>query len=435
MEKQNKFTILIPCKDRANFLKKTLQSCSLQDYENLEILVSDDGSRDGTKEVVEYFSRVDKRIKYITPYEGRTVGMSDNFEFALEHVKEGFVTVLGGDDALIPNGISKLNKLFNDTNSEIITWSNATYLYPNNSNPSGQVILKARYGFLENNLRIIRSSTYLRRQAKELNYVHDIEAPMVYVKSAVSINLINKVKKRSKNNRFYSCSVPDGYSGIVLAGEVDEYLFSDMPFAMHGVSKHSAGLNYMTESEESKKVLKSFIELASSQPMHEKLGSIPYTPVIPTMTADFLLTAKDLPGWSGNFGEICFKNLIDKVINSLKSDELPYGSLNRELYLLREIAKKNELEDYFYRKIMKTKRDARKPLIGNAISPKQIYLDGKDFELNDVVDAGFFIKNIYALSKNRKLRVYVKALKNSLSHKIRSYRTTRSFPDESEWSL
>ncbi len=38
------FTIIIPTKDRAQYLEQTLKTCTNQDYENLEIIVSDDGS-------------------------------------------------------------------------------------------------------------------------------------------------------------------------------------------------------------------------------------------------------------------------------------------------------------------------------------------------------------------------------------------------------
>lgn len=430
-----KFTILIPCKDRAHFLYQTLRTCSNQSYENLEILVADDGSSDNTKDVVENFSKMDSRIKYITIEEGKTFGMSKNFEFALNQVDEGYVICLGGDDALLPDGIENISKIINKTNCKILTWSNATFIYPNEYIPNGQLIMKGSYGSLSNNLSSVNSTNYLKRQAKNLNYVHDIEAPMMYVKSAISIDLIKKVKSRSSNGRFFSCSVPDGYSGIVLAGEVENYLFSDEPFSMHGVSKLSAGWNYMTESKEARKISKSFIELAKSQPMHEKLASIPYTPLIPTMTADFLLTAKDLPGWQGDFGEIDFKKLVNRALDEMSSGQLPYSSLNRELFLLRQIAKYHGIEKYFYKKLKDVRRNAKNNLRGSALSPSQIYFDGKDYGIKNVFDAGYFVQNMFSLSKNRNFKNFLKIANNSVRHKLKEYNKKGTLPDETEWSL
>ncbi len=61
------FTVIIPTKDRAEYLHHTLRTCSNQEYENLEIIVSDDGGSDNTEAVVLEAARKDARIKYITP--------------------------------------------------------------------------------------------------------------------------------------------------------------------------------------------------------------------------------------------------------------------------------------------------------------------------------------------------------------------------------
>ena len=94
-----RFTVIIPTKDRAPYLNQTLRTCRMQEYENLEVIVSDDGSTDNTREVVLEAARIDPRIRYVSP--GAGAGMRDNFEFALDCVKPGYVIALGGDD-LVP---------------------------------------------------------------------------------------------------------------------------------------------------------------------------------------------------------------------------------------------------------------------------------------------------------------------------------------------
>ncbi len=66
-DKNPLFTVIIPTKDRAEYLHHTLRTCSLQDYDNLEIIVSDDGSTDHTREVVAEAARKDPRIRYASP--------------------------------------------------------------------------------------------------------------------------------------------------------------------------------------------------------------------------------------------------------------------------------------------------------------------------------------------------------------------------------
>ncbi len=74
-----KFTVIIPTRERADTLYYSLKTCVTQDYDDLEILVSDNFSQDNTREVVESFK--DPRIRYINT--GKRVSMSDNWEFAV----------------------------------------------------------------------------------------------------------------------------------------------------------------------------------------------------------------------------------------------------------------------------------------------------------------------------------------------------------------
>ena len=94
--KRPKITVLIPTKDRIKYLIHTLKTCTTQDYENLEIIVSDDGSTDDTKKIVNELIITEKRLRYITPQP--LSGMLNNFEYALNQISSGYVLMLGGDD-------------------------------------------------------------------------------------------------------------------------------------------------------------------------------------------------------------------------------------------------------------------------------------------------------------------------------------------------
>ena len=59
----NKFTILIPTRERADTLEYTIRTCLNQTYGNLEIIVSDNFSQDNTQHIVKQFN--DNRLKYI----------------------------------------------------------------------------------------------------------------------------------------------------------------------------------------------------------------------------------------------------------------------------------------------------------------------------------------------------------------------------------
>ena len=148
------FTVIIPCKNRANYLKHTLRTCMMQKYKNLEVIVSDDGSTDNLREVVEEAMSTDPRIRYIQPNNG--TGMLNNFEFALKQVKPGFVIALGGDDGLLPNGIQGMCDILIQTGMELLAWPAPAYYYPNTRGISGQLCL-----YRDKGIKIIDSNKIL----------------------------------------------------------------------------------------------------------------------------------------------------------------------------------------------------------------------------------------------------------------------------------
>lgn len=422
------FSIIIPTKDRAEYLHQTLKTCSNQDYENLEIIVSDDGSLDNSREIVEEAARKDPRIRFISP--GTGVGMLDNFEFALNHVKPGFVIALGGDDGLMPNSIVRMRDILVETGMELLTWPTSTYFYPKTKMENGQLILHLRKGRLTSGIKIIKSKLFLERQAKNLFYISDIESPMIYVKSVVSTNLIEKVKSRSSEGRFYSCSTPDGYSGIVLAGEVEEYAFSGDPLSIHGVSPTSQGLGYLTKSEEAKKHSEDFFKKTTHKPMHAELASQPYSPLISLMTADFLLTARDLPGWAGEFSPIDYKKLLSKALSEVEDGLFPEDRILRELKILHKIAEYHNLEDFFIKKLNKSRKNSRRPLEGNAISPRLLYLDAIEYKVYNVFEASFVAHYLHQILPKLSLNIFRKMMVNSLKYRFLSFRKTDRLPND-----
>ena len=436
MKNQDKtplFTVIIPTKDRAEYLYHTLRTCSLQEYENLEIIVSDDGSKDHSREVVEDAACKDPRIRYITPAPDVSVGMLDNFEFALDHVKPGYVIALGGDDGLLPYGISGMNDVLQCSGQEMLAWPTPAFFYAKTKMETGQLILHTKSGSPQNGQRIIQSKTYLNRQVKNLSYVSDIESPMFYVKGVVSTQLIEKVRRRSADGRFYACATPDGYSGIVLAGEVQTYAFSGEPFSIHGVSPTSAGVGYLANNDQAKKQSEAFFRAASQRPMHADLGKQPYSPLISLMTADYLLTAQDLPNWPGSFPSIDYRNVLIKSIEELKDGLFSEDRITRELKILYGVAEHHGLGDYFRKKVKESKRNKRKTLEGNAMSPSRIYLDANQFGIQNVFDASYVAYYLHKIAPKCTVSTILNLIKNSISYRIQSLQKGYGFPDESAW--
>lgn len=426
-----RFTIIIPVKDRAAYLYHTLRTCAAQEYDNLEVVVSDDGSTDNTRDVVEAAARGDGRIRYVSP--GPGAGMRQNFEFALDQVKPGYVLALGGDDGLLPHGVRDMANVLRETRQKMLCWQPPIYTYEKARMPMAQLVLYFSRRRLRNGHRVVSSRTFLERQARQLFYVNDPESPMFYVKGVVATELIDRVRDRSADRRFYQCATPDGYSGIVLAGEVESWTYSERPFSLHGVSATSTGLGYFKSSEEAKQQSVAFFKSAAGRPMHDKLGSLPYSPLISLMTADYLLTARDLPGWPGEFPDIDFKNLLLKGIAELQDGLFAYNRVARELAILYGVAKVHGLDEFFRQHVRQTRRNLREPLEGNAFSPERLYIDATEQGLENVFDAGYFAYCAHSFSGSLTGQRLWKGLTNSAKYRTKSMRKGAAFPNESEW--
>lgn len=427
MDSKPLLTVIIPTKDRADYLRHTLRTCSIQEYENLEVIVSDDGSADHTRDVVSDASRADPRIRYVTP--GSNAGMRENFEFALRQVRPGYVIALGGDDGLLPHAAIGMLEALRATGRELLAWPAPVYSYAGARTSRGQLMMYRGAG-----TRIVDAAAFLQRQVENLNYLGDLESPMFYVKGVASTVLVDRVKSRSPDGRFYACPTPDGYSGIVLAGEVESYAFSGKPFSIYGLSPTSQGMAYLAGDEESKQRSESFFRSASESPMHDKLGGQPYSPLIAVMTADYLLTAAELPGWPGRVPPIDFRRLLSKSLGELAHGLFSESRMTRELKILLGIARAHGLEQYLRDEVRRTRKFAKKQqLEGNAISPRQWFLDGEMYGLRNIFDAAYFAYCAYEFVPKASLSTLFDAVRNSIRYRLRSVRRGDPFPGESTW--
>ena len=91
------FTISIPTYNRADgYLRETLASAVAQDYQDLEIMISDNASVDNTEEVVRSFD--DPRIRYVK--HEANIGHAGNFDFCVTGARGHYVLVLHDDDVI-----------------------------------------------------------------------------------------------------------------------------------------------------------------------------------------------------------------------------------------------------------------------------------------------------------------------------------------------
>lgn len=94
-------SVLIPTYNRKELLKRALDSVLKQTYKNIEIYVSDNASADGTLELMQEYSKNDKRIIYSR--REKNMGPIYNGSEAYNHLKGKYAVVLCDDDYFLSN--------------------------------------------------------------------------------------------------------------------------------------------------------------------------------------------------------------------------------------------------------------------------------------------------------------------------------------------
>ena len=372
----NKFTVVIPTRERADTLYHTLRTCVFQDYENLSILVSDNCSTDNTEEVVKSFN--DKRIHYIkTP--GR-LSMSANWDFALDHADGDFVNFIGDDDGLIPGSLQIVNQILSESNVDAVTSKDmAIYFWPEYIE---EQIKGNFYLSLKPTYKVMDTPKFFTKSFEQISCIHLPQLYHGYVRTSVVKDL------KSKHGNFFNGPAPDIYSGVVLGKVLKQHVFSDYPLTIHGLSHHSIGSSNTFKHLDSNPAEKFWVE--NHIAVNEKLEKSSSLTII---YADAFMHAKkylpDVP-------EIKVENVLKCTLNeALNEGDL--GKRATSLEAMDRIAAKNNLTGYLEelkKKVQFVNPPPARHVYGLNPVNEMLVFKTTDIGLKNVYDAFLLSKNL-----------------------------------------
>lgn len=113
-----KVAIVIPVYNGSNYMREAIDSALAQSYENIEVIVVNDGSTDNTEEIALSYG---DRIRYFSKENG---GVSTALNVGIEHMTGDFFQYLPHDDLLRPDKIKLQIEAIQKTGNEMtIAWS------------------------------------------------------------------------------------------------------------------------------------------------------------------------------------------------------------------------------------------------------------------------------------------------------------------------
>ena len=109
-------SVIIPVYNVREYLPQCLDSVIRQTYQNIEILVVDDGSTDGSLLICDEFAGKDPRIRVIRAVHG---GISAARNIGIENANGVYLTFFDGDDWMEPDAIDTYVRIAKQTGADI----------------------------------------------------------------------------------------------------------------------------------------------------------------------------------------------------------------------------------------------------------------------------------------------------------------------------
>ena len=221
----NKVSIIVPAFNAEKYLDRSIKSILNQTYDNLEIIIIDDASKDNSKKIIQKYASLDNRIRPIFSEVNRGVSKSRNI--GLQTYTGDYVFFMDADDYIVKDAIEKMIKVSNKYNADVVDSyhlmiynnKNKNYYCTEHKLPKKDEVM----GNIQENVDVLTKSTYITgklikselvkglffneelRRYEDLVYEHQLKLKltnMVFIKDViyyyyqVSDSLINTLGEK-----------------------------------------------------------------------------------------------------------------------------------------------------------------------------------------------------------------------------------------------
>ena len=119
------FSVVMPTYNRAPLLPFAIQSVLQQSFTDFELIISNGGSTDNTKDVVAGFK--DERIRYLESEKRLNIG--DNYQNALDRAKGEYIAFLSDDDAFAPVMLERVKRIIDEQSAKVVAFQVSYYYH------------------------------------------------------------------------------------------------------------------------------------------------------------------------------------------------------------------------------------------------------------------------------------------------------------------
>src|SRR5919205_699240 len=223
-------SIVIPTRNRANLLPYAIESALAQEFDDFEVVVSDNSSSDGTPEAVRQFD--DPRLRYVRASE--VLHMPDSWEFALSHARGEYVTYLSDDDAIHPQLLARVWKVMREARSKVVAYPFGG-LYYHEDHADRERVNQFVFTYPTGQTSTVSSESVLNTLARS-EFTHHLPRMLNCLCSMAVIS-----EARGRLGRLFFPIAPDYTAGLAILSACSEITFLDDLLLIWGISEKSIG--------------------------------------------------------------------------------------------------------------------------------------------------------------------------------------------------
>lgn len=117
-------SVIIPAYNAENFIGECLEKLLGQNYDNFEVIVVNDGSKDNTLEIAQSYADKDDRVKILNQENGGTAVARLN---GVSIATGKYIMFLDSDDFYVDGGLKRVGELIQKYNTDLIKFRFQTY--------------------------------------------------------------------------------------------------------------------------------------------------------------------------------------------------------------------------------------------------------------------------------------------------------------------
>jgi glycosyltransferase involved in cell wall biosynthesis len=240
------FSVLLPTHDRLDLLRNAVETVLRQDYQDWEVVVSDNASGEDVEGYVAQLG--DARVRYVrTP---AFLPVTDSWNYALQAARGDYVLMLGDDDGLLPGYFRSLREVVEGHDRPDLVYHSALLLaYPGvlPDRPEGFLQDYTGTGFVRR-----APSAYPLAPADARDLVRKAMRFQMALGYNMQFSLVSRrlVERMEAAGPFFQSAFPDYYATLAMLLEAESIIVDPRPRVVIGISPKSYGFFHFNNREE-----------------------------------------------------------------------------------------------------------------------------------------------------------------------------------------